>query len=119
VKPSIAVWKVFLFQKTYLKCAAWHGFLKTTEKVITMSLLDRIPFSVKCNENHFRGEVLGFELGCESVFEVRLNDGSLFHIKAEPDLELRRYSWTSRCNDQFRKFVPVIGRVVERYFKKK
>jgi len=84
-----------------------------------MSLLDRIPFSVKCNETHFRGEILGFGLSYESVFEVRLTDGSLFHVKAEPDLELRRYSWTSLCNEPFRKIVPVIGRVIERYFTKK
>ena len=81
-----------------------------------MSLLGRIPFSVRCNEANFRGEVLGFELKSDSVFEVRLTDGSLFHIKAEPDLELRRYSWSSYCNDQFKKLVPVIGKVVERYF---
>lgn len=84
-----------------------------------MSLLDRIPFCVRCNEAHFRGEVLGFDLKSDSIFEVRLTDGSMFHIKAEPDLELRRYSWTSACNDQFRKIVPLIGRVVERYFRKK
>jgi len=84
-----------------------------------MSLLDRIPFSVRCNEASFRGEVLGFNLQSDSIFEVRLNDGSLFHIKAEPDLELRRYSWTSKCNNQFRKIVPLIGKVIERYFKKK
>ncbi|HRO43543.1 MAG TPA: hypothetical protein PL009_11965 [Flavipsychrobacter sp.] len=84
-----------------------------------MSLLDRIPFSVRCQEANFRGEVLGFNLQSDSIYEVRLNDGSLFHIKAEPDFELRRYSWTSACNEQFRKLVPVIGRVIERYFKKK
>ena len=84
-----------------------------------MALVDRIPFSVRCREAHFRGEVLGFDLKTDSVFEVRLNDGSLFHIKAEPDLELRRYSWTSLCQEQFRKLVPVIGKVIERYFKGK
>jgi len=83
-----------------------------------MSLLDRIPFRVQCKEASFRGEVLGFGLKTDSIFEVRLSDGSLFHIKAEPDFELRRYSWTSVCNDQFRKLVPIIGKVVERYFKK-
>ena len=80
-------------------------------------MLDRIPFSVRLQDNHFRGEVLGYGLSTDSVFEVRLNSGCLFHIKAEPDLELRRYSWTSYCDDQFRKLVPLIGRVVERYFK--
>lgn len=84
-----------------------------------MALVDRIPFSVRCREAHFRGEVLGFDLKTDSVFEVRLSDGSLFHIKAEPDLELRRYSWTSLCQEQFRKLVPVIGKVIERYFKGK
>lgn len=83
-----------------------------------MALLDRIPFNVKCKENHFRGEVLGFGLSSDSIFEVRLNDGSLFHIKAETDLELRRYYWTSCCNDPFKKLVPIVGRMIERYFRK-
>ena len=84
-----------------------------------MSLIDRIPFNVRCKDMHFRGEVLGIGLQTDSIFEVRLNDGSFFHIKAEPDWELRRYSWISLRGDQFQKIVPLIGKVVERYFKRK
>jgi hypothetical protein len=83
-----------------------------------MSLLERIPFSVKFNEAHYRGEVLGNSLQ-HGVFEVRLTDGQLFHIKAEQDYELRRYSWSAYSNEQFRKLVPIVGKVIERFFARK
>lgn len=84
-----------------------------------MSVIERIPFSVRMSEASFRGEVLGNGLKSDSIFEVRLNNGDMFHIKAETDLELRAYAWTSYCKDQFRKLVPIVGRMIERHFKKK
>jgi hypothetical protein len=78
----------------------------------------RIPFNVRMTEGLFRGEVIGIgdELKDGCIFEVRMANGEMFYLKAEPDYELRRYNWTSIAYDKVKRLVPMIGRVIERYF---
>lgn len=78
----------------------------------------RIPFAVKLSEGNFKGEAVGIgdTLQHNCMFEVHLVDGSSFLMKAEEDKELCRYTWTTQAQDQLHKLIPIIGRVIERYF---
>lgn len=86
-----------------------------------MSIAERIPFNIKVAEGTFRGEAIGITdtLKAYSMFEVRLSTGDTLLLEALPDNELRRYSWASKAQTGLNKIIPVIGRVIERYFSKK
>jgi hypothetical protein len=79
----------------------------------------RIPFNVRMSEGMFRGEAIGIgdTLKDDCIFEVHLSTGDTFLLKAETDRELQRYSWTTAREEQH-KLVPLIGRVIERYYSK-
>lgn len=79
---------------------------------------ERIPFSINSPEGHYRGEAVGRNLRDYSVFEVKLADGQSFHIEAVPNHELPEYHWQA-YSQRFSKLVPEVGRIIERYFKKK
>lgn len=82
---------------------------------------ERIPFNIKVAGGNYRGEAIGITdtLKAYSMFEVRLNDGSSFLVEAVPDNELRRMGWATKAQNELSKIVPVIGKVIERYFSKK
>ncbi|RYD56585.1 MAG: hypothetical protein EOP56_11070 [Sphingobacteriales bacterium] len=86
-----------------------------------MSIAERIPFNIKVADGTFRGEAIGITdtLKANSMFEVRLNTGDRLLLEAVPDYETRRMTWASRAQTELTKLVPVIGRVIERYFSKK
>lgn len=81
----------------------------------------RIPFNIKVAEGNYRGEAIGITdtLKAYSMFEVRLNDGSSFLLEAVPDNELHRMGWAAKAQNEIGKIVPVIGKVIERYFNRK
>jgi hypothetical protein len=80
----------------------------------------RIPFNVKLTEGNYKGEAIGLgdSLQDNCMFEIRLLNGGSFLVKAEEDKEIRRYNWTTQSHDTLHKLVPVIGRVIERFFAK-
>ncbi|MGN6567130.1 MAG: hypothetical protein ACTHJ0_04220 [Flavipsychrobacter sp.] len=79
----------------------------------------RIPFRVRLEEGNFKGEAIGIgdSLKDNSMFEVHMEDGGSFLVKAEVDLELQRYTWSSHDEKPVHKLIPFIGRVIERYYK--
>lgn len=81
----------------------------------------RIPFNIRVAEGTIRGEAIGITetLKNYSMFEVRLNNGEKFLVEAVPDYETRRINWATKAQLELSKIVPVIGRVIERYFSKK
>jgi hypothetical protein len=79
---------------------------------------ERIPFSINSPEGHYRGEAVGRNLRDYSVFEVNLADGEKFEIEAVPDRNIPEYKWQA-YTAKFNKLVPEVGRIIERYFKKK
>lgn len=82
-------------------------------------MIEKIPFRVKLAEGCYKGEVSGKDLQHESIFEVRLNSGELFLIKAVHDYEIRKYTWTSYVKDEWSKLIPIVGRLIEKHFSKK
>ena len=80
---------------------------------------EKIPFGVKLTEGCYRGEASGKDLQHESIFEVRLNSGELFLIKAVHDYEIRKYTWTSYVKDEWSKLIPIVGRLIEKHFSRK
>jgi len=80
---------------------------------------ERVPFGIKMCEGYYRGEAIGQNLENESIFEIKLNTGETFLIKAVHDYEIRRYTWTSYARNEWYKLIPIVGRLIEKHFSKK
>jgi hypothetical protein len=81
----------------------------------------RIPFNVRMSDGTFRGEAIGIgeTLKDDCIFEVRMTNGQSFLLKAETDREIQRYSWTSSSTDFGPRVLSIIGKVIERFYKRK
>lgn len=81
----------------------------------------RIPFNVRMTDGTFRGEAIGIgdTLKDDCIFEVHMADGQRFLLKAETDLEIQRYAWTSNSTSYEPRVLSIIGKVIERYYKGK
>jgi hypothetical protein len=80
---------------------------------------ERIKFSIKGPEGVYHGEAVGQDLTEDAVFQVRLSNGDSFDLQAEPDNEAARYNWVSYTKEQFTSLAPVVGSIIERYFRRK
>ena len=78
----------------------------------------RIPFRVRLEEGNFKGEAIGLgdSLKDNSMFEIHMEDGNSFLVRADLDLELQRYTWSSHDDKPVHKLIPFIGMVIERYY---
>lgn len=65
-----------------------------------------------------RGEAIGGELENMSLYKVAIKGLEPFYIQAVPDRELPCYEWTSYLKDDNRKLVPIIGKIIERYYRR-
>ena len=85
-----------------------------------MSGLARIPFNVRMSEGSYRGEALGIgdTLKDDCIFEVHLANGQTFLMKAETDREIQRFTWTSGSEEFKPRVLSIIGKVIERHFKR-
>lgn len=87
-----------------------------------MSAVARIPFNVRMSEGTYRGEAIGIgdRLKDDCIFEVHMNNGQTFLMKAETDREIQRFSWSSSSEEHNQpRLLSIIGKVIERHFKGK
>jgi len=79
---------------------------------------ERIRFSIKGPEGEYRGEAVGDELQDNARYSVRLATGEEFEMKAVPQ-HTGKYGWAAEGKGNIRGLVPVVGSIIERYFKRK
>lgn len=75
-----------------------------------------IPFNIKSNTMNCKGEAIGNDLENRSLFKVAIKGQEPFYIQAIPDNELPCYEWTSYLEDDNKRLVPIIGKIIERYY---
>lgn len=85
--------------------------------MLTLSTV-RIPFHIRMANGIFKGEAIGIGdcISPDCMFEIHLDGGDVFYLKAEKDYELRRYNWTARAAQNLSRLFPVLGRLIERHF---
>ena len=82
----------------------------------------RIPFNVRMSDGLYRGEAIGIgdSLKDDCIFEVHMNNGQTFLMKAETDREIQRFAWSSFSEEHNKpRLLSIIGKVIERHFKAK
>ncbi len=80
----------------------------------------RIPFNVRMSDGLYRGEAIGIgdTLKDDCIFEVHLANGQTFLMKAETDREIQRFTWNSPSENLTPRVLSIIGKVIERHFKR-
>jgi hypothetical protein len=80
---------------------------------------ETIRFSIKGPEGVYRGEATGSELEEHSIFEVTLSNGERFHLEAISAKQSKRYNWVGCAESDIEILVPIVGGIIEKYFRRK
>ena len=83
--------------------------------------IEKIRFSIKGPEGLYRGEATGCPLREQEVYDVQLSSGDRFQVKAVPEAPVfnARYKWVPITKDKISRLAPIVGTIIERYFRRK
>jgi hypothetical protein len=79
---------------------------------------ERIRFSIKGPDGVYHGEVTGNELRDNAKYNVSLATGESFEVEALSNDE-GKYHWIASKKKTAEHLVPVVGGIIERYFRRK
>jgi hypothetical protein len=80
---------------------------------------DIIRFTIKGPDGLSFGEATGKDLKENEVYRVEMSTGEQFKVRAVRGGGRYRFSWESPRYGKYAEFVPVIGSIIERHFRRK